>query len=63
MKSVWDYDVSDLKKSEKGRILILERQINYGPEKGQKILLSEVRKYWKDLNLIPKRKKLLELFL
>ncbi|OGK29610.1 hypothetical protein A3I56_01110 [Candidatus Roizmanbacteria bacterium RIFCSPLOWO2_02_FULL_43_10] len=63
MKSVWDYDPEELKKTEQGRILLLERQINYGPEKGAKINLDDVRKYWDKLNLFPKRRKLLELFL
>ena len=63
MKSIWDYDANELRKSEKGRILLLERQINYGPEKGEKIKLGDVKKYWDKLNLIPKRKKLIELFI
>ncbi|KKQ36680.1 MAG: hypothetical protein US54_C0059G0011 [Candidatus Roizmanbacteria bacterium GW2011_GWA2_37_7] len=63
MKSVWDYDPKELKKTEKGRILLLERQINYGPEKGEKIILSDVKKYWDELNLAPKRKKLMQLFI
>ena len=63
MKSVWDYDIDELKKSEKGRILLLERQINYGPEKGEKIKLDDVKKYWNKLNLSPKRKKLMQLFI
>lgn len=63
MKAVWDYDPEVLKKTEKGRILLLERQINYGPEPGQKISLELVRNYWKSMNILPRRKKLLELFL
>ncbi|OGK12965.1 hypothetical protein A3A93_01495 [Candidatus Roizmanbacteria bacterium RIFCSPLOWO2_01_FULL_38_12] len=63
MKSVWDYNENELKKSEKGRIFLLERQINYGPEKGKKIKLAEVKKYWNKLHLFPNRKKLMELFI
>lgn len=62
MKGVWDYNTEELMKSERGRILFLERQINYGPEEGDVIKLSDVKKYWNKLNLFPKRKKLMELF-
>ncbi len=44
MDNLWDYDKKELEKTEAGRILILERKINYGPDKGQKIRLSEVKK-------------------
>ena len=27
---LWDYDEKELKKTEKGRIFLLERKINYG---------------------------------
>lgn len=62
MALVWDYLVSKLKRSEKGRILILERQINFGPDssRGEKIKLADVRKYWNRLNLFPHQKRLLE---
>ena len=30
---MWDYDINELKKTEQGRIMILERMINYGPGK------------------------------
>jgi hypothetical protein len=53
MKGVWDYDPKELKKTEPGRILLLERSINYGPEKGKKIKLSLVKKYWNQLHLFP----------
>lgn len=43
---LWDYDRKTLEKTEQGRILILERMINYGPGKGEKINLSQVKKYW-----------------
>ena len=60
---LWDYDKKTLQKSKQGRILLLERMINYGPGKGEKIKLSEVKKYWKELELFPTRKRLLELLI
>lgn len=62
MVKMWDYDVEELKKTEQGRILILERMINYGPdvEKGEKIKLSEVKKYWNNLDLYAPQRRLLE---
>lgn len=63
MAAIWDYDVNELKKTEKGRQLILERMINYGPGKGERIRLSLVKKYWDKLNLFPIRKRLLELLI
>lgn len=61
---LWDYDEEELKKTEKGRIFILERMINYGPD-GKKIKLSEVKKYWKRLapNLFAVRRRLWELLI
>ena len=63
MVLIWDYNIKDLAKSERGRILILERMINYGPDKGEKIKLSDVKKYWNRLNLFPKQKKLMQLLI
>lgn len=60
---LWDYDKKTLQKSKSGRILLLERMINYGPEKGEKIKLSEVKKYWDKLELFQTRKRLLELLI
>ncbi|TSC66793.1 MAG: Uncharacterized protein CEO21_8 [Microgenomates group bacterium Gr01-1014_80] len=62
---VWDYDINKLKKSKQGRLLILERQINYGmyPSDKDKISLSEVKKNWKKLNLDPDRRKLFKLLI
>jgi len=62
MNSVWDYDIKELEKSESGRRLILERKINYGAD-GEKIKLSQVKKYWSKLDLFPLRKRLLELLI
>lgn len=63
MHYLWDYNKSDLEKTEKGRIMLLERQINYGPDKGDKIKLADVKKYWNRLDLIPIRKRLFELLI
>lgn len=63
MTFVWDYDPQELKKTESGRILLLERMINYGPEKNEKIPLSEVKKYWDRINLFPNNKRLMELLI
>ncbi len=60
---LWDYDRKTLEKTEKGRIFILERMINYGPEKGEKIKLSQVKKYWDRLDLFSIRKRLFELLI
>lgn len=63
MALIWDYDVKKLRKTKSGRLLILERQINYGPDKGEKINLSEVKKNWDKLNIEPKRRRLLDLLI
>jgi hypothetical protein len=60
---LWDYDRKTLEKSEQGRILLLERMINYGPQKGEKINLVQVKKYWNKLQLFTLQKKLLELLI
>lgn len=59
---LWDYDRKTLEKSASGRLLILERLINYGPGK-EKIKLSEVKKNWDKLQLLPTRKRLFELLI
>lgn len=56
---IWDYDIDELKKTKSGRLLILERKINYGPD-GEKINLKEVKENWAKLNLFPDVKRLLE---
>lgn len=65
MAHVWDYDIKTLKKSKSGRLLLLERQINYGVDwkKGEKIKLSEVKKHWHELDIDPNRRRLLELLI
>lgn len=65
MAHVWDYDIKSLKKSKRGQLLLLERQINYGvyPSDKEKIKLSEVKRHWNELNIEPKRRRLLELLI
>lgn len=62
MPFLWDYDIEELKKSKspRAKILLLERQINYGVFGDEKIKLSEVKKYWDKLNVEPKRRRLFE---
>lgn len=62
MVLIWDYDIKKLKKTKSGRLLILERMINYGPD-GEKIKLSEVKKNWDKLDLFPLQKQLFELLI
>ena len=63
MNYLWDYDEKELEKTERGRIFILERMINYGPGKGEKIKLALVKKYWDKLDLFRLQKRLLELLI
>ena len=65
MPFVWDYDINELKKSEAGRIKILERQINYGiyPSSREKIRIEDVKKYWKRLDIDSDRRKFLKLLI
>lgn len=62
MPFLWDYDLEELKKSKspRAKILLLERQINYGVFGDEKIDLAEVEKYWDKLNIEPRRKRLFE---
>jgi len=60
--SIWDYNIEELKKTKQGRLLILERMINYGPG-GKKISLKEVKKNWSKLNLHPLARRLFELLI
>lgn len=59
MPFIWDYDIKELKKTKSGRLLILERMINYGIylSDKEKISLKEVKKYWNELNIDPDRKR------
>ncbi len=60
---LWDYDKKTLEKTESGRLLLLERMINYGPEKGEKINLAQVKKNWDKLQLFKLQRMLLELLI
>lgn len=57
---VWDYDIRTLKKSPLGKLLLLERLVNYGiyRKDQQKIKLMEVKKNWHQLKLDSDRKRL-----
>lgn len=63
MAKIWDYDKKELEKTESGRRLILERMINYGPDEGEKIKLSEVKRNWDKLQLFPLRKRFFSLLI
>lgn len=63
MPVIWDYDINELKKTKSGRLLILERQINYGVWGREKISLSEVKKNWHKLDIEPDRRKLFKLLI
>jgi hypothetical protein len=63
MVYLWDYDKKELEKTESGRIKILERMINYGPGEGEKIKLSDVKKYWNKLDLHDRSRRLFELLI
>ncbi|MBU2591866.1 MAG: hypothetical protein ABH867_01935 [Patescibacteria group bacterium] len=67
MVYLWDYHQSEIKaktkvKGSAAKAFLLEREINYGFGK-RKIRLSEVKKYWSKLNLLPLRKRLFELLI
>ncbi|MBI2595197.1 hypothetical protein HYW46_00485 [Candidatus Daviesbacteria bacterium] len=63
MALIWDYDQKKLQKTESGRILLLERLINYGREGNKRIKLEEVKKHWGKLHLLPLRKRLFQLLI
>lgn len=66
MPLIWDYDINELKKTKSGRLLILERLVNYGPtDKGDKISLKEVKKHWQEIkdNLFTPQRMLMELLI
>lgn len=63
MTLLWDYDKKTLSKTARGRRTILERMINYGPGKGKKIKLRDVKKEWKYLHLNIGARRLMELLI
>ncbi|MBM4401998.1 MAG: hypothetical protein FJ044_02035 [Candidatus Cloacimonetes bacterium] len=62
MPYLWDYDINEVKKSksERAKIFLLERQINYGLFGGEKVELAKIKKYWDKLNIERKRRRLFE---
>jgi hypothetical protein len=65
MAFVWEYDEKKLKKSERGRLLLLERQINGGVFLGdkKKISLKAVKKNWDSLHIEPRKKRVLKMLI
>ncbi|OGG23926.1 hypothetical protein A3A79_01860 [Candidatus Gottesmanbacteria bacterium RIFCSPLOWO2_01_FULL_43_11b] len=63
MPLVWDYPKAKLTRSRRGSVLLLERLINFGPGKGEKIHLRKVKEHWGALRLFPNKRRLMELFL
>ncbi len=62
MVFIWDYDINELKKTKQGRLLILERMINFGRYLSDttKIPLKDVKKNWDKLHLDPDRRQLFQ---
>lgn len=62
MTHLWDYEEEKLKKSNRGRLLLLERKINYGIYIGdkEKLNLTKIKKNWRKLNIEPKRRRFLK---
>jgi len=62
---IWDYDKKAVQKSKTGKKMLLERLINFGIYRTdkKKIRLRDVKRYWYDLALEPKRRRVLSFFL
>ncbi len=60
---MWDRNPTSLAKTRRGKRMILERSINYGPGKGKKIHLKEVKKHWNVLHLNTGARRLMELLI
>lgn len=65
MVFIWDYNPKELKKSQRGRILLLERWINGGVflSDDKKIPLNEVKKNWRKLQIDPSKRQLLKMLI
>lgn len=63
MVLLWDVNPKTLAKTARGKGKILERMINYGPGKGRKIPLKEVKKHWNTLHLNTGAQRLMELLI
>ncbi len=59
---MWDYDENKLKKTESGRVKILERMINFGIylKNKEKLPISDIKKYWNILKIDSDKKKFLK---
>jgi hypothetical protein len=58
----WSTDITELKKNpEKYAIWRLEQLINYGLD-GEKIDLTELKKYWNQIHIDPHKRRFLALF-
>jgi hypothetical protein len=59
----WSTDIKKLKKDkEKFAIWKLEQMVNFGLD-GKKIKKTELKKYWKGINIDPAKRKFLSLFI
>jgi len=59
----WSVDIKKLKKNKrKYSIWKLEQMVNFGLG-GKKIKKSQIKKYWKILNIDPAKRKFLSLFI
>jgi len=65
MVFVWDYDIEKLKKSKRGRLLLLERWINGGVylSDKKKIPLNQIKKNWNKLQIDPAKRQLLKMIM
>jgi hypothetical protein len=65
MTHVWDYSVEELKKSSRGKLLLLERKINGGVylSDEEKISLKNVRENWDRLQIDPAKRRVLEMLI
>lgn len=58
----WSTDTSKIKNKKQKTIFELEQMVNFGLG-GSKLDKTSLKKYWKELNLDPDRKKFLEFVL
>lgn len=65
MVHVWDYDAEELKKSSRGKLLLLERKINGGVylSDEERISLKDVRENWDRLQIDPAKRRVLEMLI
>ncbi|HAZ29792.1 TPA: hypothetical protein DCY43_03575 [candidate division WWE3 bacterium] len=59
----WNTDINQLKKDiDKYNVWRLEQLINFGLN-GEKICITQLKRYWPSLHIDPKRKRVLEFWL